>query len=228
MPLSVRKLFAELLGAYILLGIGGFAIFSANVAPGASGPQGTPLLIIAFGFGFALLVGLYAFGEVSGGHYNPAVSLGALLDGRIDVMTFVSYVIVQIVGAILAGVTLAYAISSDFVATTATVPAEALGVTAWEAFLLEALFTAFFIAVILKVTTSGEFGASALIAISLTLVVIHIALVSLTGSSVNPARTLGSAVAGDVWTDIWVYMTAPFLGAVVGWGAFKLVTTGSK
>lgn len=228
MPLSIRKLIAELLGAYILLGIGGFAIFSANVAPGANGPQMTPLLIISFGFGLALLVGLYAFGEISGGHYNPAVSLGAFLDGRIDAITFISYVIVQCVGAILAGVTLAAAISSDFVATTATVPNEALGVTAWDAFLLEALFTAFFVAVILKVTTSDTFGSSALIAIALSLVVIHIALVSVTGSSVNPARTLGSAVVGEVWTDIWVYMIAPFVGALVGWGAFKLVTTGTE
>ena len=228
MPLSIRKLIAELLGAYILLGIGGFAIFSANVAPGANGPQMTPLLIISFGFGLALLVGLYAFGEISGGHYNPAVSLGAFLDGRIDAITFISYVIVQCVGAILAGVTLAAAISSDFVATTATVPNEALGVSAWDAFLLEALFTAFFVAVILKVTTSDTFGGSALIAIALSLVVIHIALVSVTGSSVNPARTLGSAVVGEVWTDIWVYMIAPFVGALVGWGAFKLVTTGPE
>ncbi|MGI9642229.1 MAG: aquaporin, partial [Acidimicrobiia bacterium] len=93
MPIYTRRILAEFLGSYVLLGFGGFAIFSANVAPGANGVQGTPLLLIAFGFGFALLAGLYAFGEVSGGHYNPAVSLGALIDGRIDVSTFIGYVI---------------------------------------------------------------------------------------------------------------------------------------
>jgi len=65
MPVYTRKLVAELLGTYVLLLIGGFAIFAANIAPGASGPQGTPLLLIALGFGLALLVGLYAFGEVA-------------------------------------------------------------------------------------------------------------------------------------------------------------------
>jgi aquaporin Z len=224
MPIFTRRLLAEFLGAYVLLGFGGFAIFSANVAPGASGPQGTPLLLIAFGFGLALLVGLYAFGEISGGHYNPAVSLGALIDGRIDVSSFIGYVVAQVAGATFAGATLAYAFNQAFVASTATVPNAALGVTDLEAFLLEALFTAFFVAVILKVTASDTFGASALIAISLTLVAIHIALVPLTGASVNPARTLGSAIIGNEWTSIWVYMTAPFIGAFVGWGLFKLVT----
>ena len=224
MPLFTRRLVAELLGSFVLLGFGGFTIFAANIAPGASGPQGTPLLIIAFGFGLALLVGLYAFGEVSGGHYNPAVSLGALIDRRIDALTFVGYVVMQVIGAVLAGVMLAYAISRDFVASTATVPAEALGVTAWDAFLLEAIFTAFFVAVILKVTASDKFGVTALLAISLSLVVIHLALVPLTGASVNPARTLGSAVVGEVWTDLWVYLTAPFVGAFFGWAFFKLVT----
>lgn len=222
MPLFTRRLVAELLGSFVLLGFGGFAIFSANVAPGANGAQGTPLLIIGFGFGLALLVGLYAFGEVSGGHYNPAVSLGALIDGRIDIMTFVGYVVMQVIGAVLAGVTLVYAISSDFVATTATVPGA--GVSDMDAFLLEALFTAFFVAVILKVTASDQFGSTALLAIAFSLVAIHLALVPITGASVNPARTLGSAVAGGEWTSIWVYMTAPFVGAFFGWAFYKLVT----
>lgn len=227
---AIRKLAAEFLGAYVLLTIGGFAIFTANFGNGVSEagplPQGTPVLIIALGFGLALLVGLYAFGEVSGGHYNPAVSLGALLDGRIDVATFAAYVVVQIAGAVAAGYTLVYAFSTEFVASTATIPNTVLGVTDSEAFLLEALFTAFFVAVILKVTASKAFGASAFIAIALTLVVIHLGLVPLTGSSVNPARTLGSAIAGNEYTSIWLYMIAPLVGAVVGWGLFKVVTHG--
>ena len=189
MPLFTRRLVAELLGSFVLLGFGGFTIFAANIAPGASGPQGTPLLIIAFGFGLALLVGLYAFGEVSGGHYNPAVSLGALIDRRIDALTFVGYVVMQVIGAVLAGVMLAYAISRDFVASTATVPAEALGVTAWDAFLLEAIFTAFFVAVILKVVKSATSSTTAFLAISFTLVAIHVALIPVTGASVNPATS---------------------------------------
>ncbi|GMQ99166.1 MAG: aquaporin Z [Acidimicrobiia bacterium] len=226
MPVYTRKLVAELLGTYVLLLIGGFAIFAANIAPGASGQQGTPLILIALGFGLALLVGLYAFGEVSGGHYNPAVSLAMLIDGRIDVSTFIMYVIAQVGGAVLAGLSLAATFSQDFVASTATVPNTALGVSNLDAFLLELLFTAFFVAVILKVTESTQFGSSALIAIPLTLVVIHIALVPLTGSSVNPARTLGSGLVGSEFTAIWVYMIAPLIGAFIGWAFFKLVTLG--
>jgi len=226
MPVYTRKLVAELLGTYVLLMIGGFAIFAANVAPGESGQQGTPLLLIALGFGLALLVGLYAFGEVSGGHYNPAVSLAMLIDGRIDLSTFIMYVVSQVGGAVLAGLTLAATFSQDFVARTATVPNAALGVSDLDAFLLELLFTAFFVAVILKVTESKQFGSSALIAIPLTLVVIHIALVPLTGSSVNPARTLGSGLVGSEFTAIWVYMIAPLVGAFIGWAFFKLVTLG--
>jgi aquaporin Z len=229
---AFRKLIAEFLGAYVLLGIGGFAIFSANFGNGVTEegplPQGTPVLIIALGFGLALLVGLYAFGEVSGGHYNPAVSLGALLDGRIDAGTFITYVVAQIAGAVAAGYTLVYAFSVDFVASTATLPNTLLGVTDTEALILEALFTAFFVAVILKVTASKEFGTTAFVAISLTLVVIHLALVPLTGSSVNPARTLGSAIAGQEYTSLWVYMVGPLLGAAVGWGLFKAVTHGEQ
>lgn len=226
MPVYTRKLVAELLGSFVLLLIGGFAIFAANIAPGASGPQGTPLLLIAFGFGLALLVGLYAFGEVSGGHYNPAVSLAMLIDGRIDASTFIMYVIAQVAGAVLAGLSLAATFSQDFVASTATVPNTALGVSNLDVFLLELLFTAFFIAVILKVTESKQFGSSALIAIPLTLVAIHIALVPLTGSSVNPARTLGSGLVGNEFTAIWAYLIAPLVGAFIGWAFYKLVTLG--
>lgn len=222
MPEYTRKLVAELLGSYVLLAFGGFAIFAANgvgeVIPG----QGSPLIVIALGFGLALLVGLYAFGEVSGGHFNPAVSLGALIDQRIDLGTFVMYAIAQVAGAILAGLTLAAAISQRFVASTATLPGT--GVSAWDAFFLEILFTAFFVAVILKVTASKNNAVTAFLGISLTLVAIHLAAVTLTGSSVNPARSLGSAIVGNETTDLWVYVTAPFVGAFIGWAFYKLVT----
>lgn len=223
MPLYTRKLVAELLGSFVLLLFGGFAIFSANGLGNAAYPgEGTPLLIIALGFGFALLIGLYAFGEVSGGHFNPAVSLAALIDKRIDVSTFVMYVIAQVAGAVLAGLALAAAISRNFVASTATVPGP--GVSDMDAFLLEVIFTAFFVAVILKVTQSEAFGATALIAISLTLTGIHLAGVRLTGASVNPARSLGSVIVGGNTTSFWIYMVAPVVGAFIGWAFFKLVT----
>jgi aquaporin Z len=225
-----RKLVAELLGTFALVTFGGFAIFAANFGnvsgDGVPMPQGTPLLIIAFGFGLGLLVALYAFGEVSGGHFNPAVSLAMLIDGRLDASSFIMYVIAQVAGAVLAAVTLLSAFSKQFVASTATVPNAALGVSDLDAFLLELLFTALFVAVILKVTQSDQFGSTALIAIPLTLLVIHVVLVPLTGTSVNPARTLGPALVGGETTSLWVYMVAPMVGSFIGWAFFKLVTLG--
>jgi aquaporin Z len=227
-----KRITAELLGTFVLVLFGSFAIFSANFgnvnAEGVPMPQGTPVLIIAFGFGLGLLVALYAFGEVSGGHFNPAVSLAMWVDGRIDAGFFLLYVIAQIAGAVLASLVTMAAFSQEFVASTATVPNLALGVSNADAFLLEMLFTALFIAVILKVTKSSAFSGTVFIAIALTLLIIHVVLVPLTGTSVNPARTLGPAIVGDVYTSIWVYMIAPMVGSIIGWGAYKLVTSGDE
>jgi aquaporin Z len=210
---QVRRLLAELLGAFFLLFFGGLAVISSDGS----------LLVISFGFGLGLMAGLYAYGEISGGHFNPAVSLGALLDNRIDVATFVQYVVAQIAGALLAGLALLWATNQEAVASTATVPAE--GVGAGSAFLLELILTAIFVGVILKVTTSELNGVTAFLGISLTLVVVHIASARFTGTSVNPARTLGSAVIGNEYTDIWVFLIAPFLGAALGWALYQ-VTVG--
>jgi aquaporin Z len=227
-----KRITAELLGTFVLVLFGSFAIFSANFgnvnAEGVPMPQGTPVLIIAFGFGLGLLVALYAFGEVSGGHFNPAVSLAMWVDGRIDAGFFLLYVIAQIAGAVLASLATMAAFSQEFVASTATVPNLALGVSNADAFLLEMLFTALFIAVILKVSKSSAFSGTVFIAIALTLLIIHVVLVPLTGTSVNPARTLGPAIVGDVYTSIWVYMIAPMVGSIIGWGAYKLVTWGDE
>jgi aquaporin Z len=229
MPETGKRLTAELLGTFVLVLFGSFAIFSANfgnVSPeGIPMPQGTPVLIIAFGFGLGLLVALYTFGEVSGGHFNPAVSLAMWLDGRLDARFFLLYVIAQVAGAVLASLATMAAFSKEFVASTATVPNLALGVSDADAFLLEALFTALFIALILKVTKSSAFAGTVFIAIALTLLIIHVVLVPLTGTSVNPARTLGPAIVGDVYTSIWVYMIAPMAGSLIGWGAYKLVAS---
>ncbi len=232
MPAIGKKLAAELLGAFVLVIFGSFSIFAANFgnanADGVPMPQGTPVLIIAFGFGLGLLVALYAFGEVSGGHFNPAVSLSMWVDGRLDAVSFVLYVVAQVAGAVLASLVALAVFSKEFVASTATVPNTTLGVSDVDALLLEILFTALFVGVILKVTASANGAATAFLAISLTLLVIHVVLVPLTGTSVNPARTLGPALVGANYTAIWAYMAGPLIGALVGWGAYKLVTSGDE
>ncbi len=216
--LPARKLLAELFGAYVLVLVGATAILAAN-----GGEWSARIVAIAFGFGFALLVGLYAFGEVSGGHFNPAVSLAMALDGRMGWGLMIQYWVAQVAGAVLAGFTLAAATSKAAVATTATTFSGEI----WEAFVFEAVFAAIFIAVILKVTSSSDNSSTVFLAISLTLVAIHLALIPFTGASVNPARSLGSGVAGGVWEDQWVYWIAPLVGGAVGWGVHKAVMMSS-
>lgn len=217
--MNTRSLLAEVLGTFVLVVAGGGAILAAN-ASGAA----TVIVVIAFGFGLALLAGLYAFGEISGGHFNPAVSLAMVLDGRIDLGTMIGYWIAQVVGGILAGLALLVVAGQDAVASTATVLGADIGI--WDGFFLEALFTAIFLMVILRASASRSSETTAFLAISLTLAVIHLALVPFTGSSVNPARSLGSGVVGGVWADQWIYWIAPLVGAVVGFVVYRAVTLG--
>ena len=217
--MSVNKLAAELMGTYVLV-LGG----TATILSAAKGGAPTNIVIVAFGFGLALMAGLYAFGEISGGHYNPAVSLAMVLDQRMDPVSMAGYWVAQLVGATLASLTILVATSTEAVASTMTTFGE--GVEAWEAFLFEAVFTAIFLAVILKVTKSESSGKTAFLGIGLTLTMIHLVLIPFTGTSVNPVRSLGPGIVGGVWTDQWVYWIAPFVGAVIGWGLYKLVTSG--
>jgi len=217
--MSLNKLSAELLGTYVLV-LGG----TATILSAAQGGAPTNIVIVAFGFGLALMAGLYAFGEVSGGHFNPAVSFAALLDKRIDIATMGGYWVAQIVGATLASLTLLAASSTAAVASTMTTFGE--GISATDAFLLETVFTAIFIAVILKATSSAMSAKTAFLGIGLTLTMIHLVLIPFTGTSVNPVRSLGPAIVGGVWTDQWVYWIAPLVGAAIGWGLYKLVTSG--
>ncbi len=212
---DTKKLLAELLGSYILLTMGGFAIVST-----ALGIDGS--LVIPLGFGLGLMVGLYMFGEVSGGHYNPAVSLGALLDGRIGVVTFGAYVVSQLVGFVLAGYTIAWAFGEQAAAATITAPNAAIGVTDVDTILLEALGTALLVGVILRVTKSDMVGSTAFLGIGLTLATLAIAFGGFTGGSFNPGRSFGSAVAGGDLSNYWIYVVGPLLGGVIGWGAYRI------
>jgi aquaporin Z len=223
---SARAWLAEILGTFTLVFIGGLAILAgggggAALADGRGGAAG--LVVLSFGFGLALLGGLYAFGEISGGHFNPAVSLAALIDKRIDLGTFMTYVVSQSGGAVIAGAAIMAVSSQAAVASTATMPGATTSTSG--AFFLEVILTAIFVGVILKVTMSSEFGTTAFLAISFTLVAIHLSAANLSGASVNPARSLASALVGGDWNDFWVYVTAPFIGAAIGWLFYKAITT---
>lgn len=207
---NLQKYVAELLGTFTLVFIGSLSILAATAAD-------QPLVVVvAFGFGLALLAGLYAFGEISGGHFNPAVSLGMLLSGRLDLPTAVGYWGSQLVGGVVASLAVLAAFSQDDVAATATLPSDT-----WDAFWLELLLTTIFVAVILQSSRSQRVYGTALLAIPLTLVAIHLAAIPVSGSSVNPARTLGPAVVGNEWDDVWLYFVAPLAGGAIAAGIHR-------
>lgn len=214
---NLRTLMAEVLGTFVLVVGGCGAVLAANASGGT-----TTIVPIAFGFGLALLAALYAFGEVSGGHFNPAVSLAMLLDRRIDLGTMIGYWVAQVAGGVIAGLTLLVASSQEAVATTATTLGSGVGV--WDGFFLEAVFTAVFLLVILKASASASSLTTAFLAISLTLTVIHLVLIPFTGTSVNPARSLGPGIVGGVWEDQWIYWIAPLVGAAVGFVIYRIVS----
>lgn len=213
-----QKYLAELLGTFILVFTGTTAIVGAFVRTGGL----PPLLVAPFAFGLALLAALYAFAEVSGGHFNPAVSLGLFLDRRIGVGDLFGYWIAQFVGATLASLVLLAVTTKNQVKITATVPSAGDA----SAFVIELVFTAIFVAVILQSTKSDRFAGSALISIPLTLLAIHFAAIPFSGASVNPARTFGPALVGDVWKGFWIYMVAPPLGAIIAWLVHTVVVKG--
>jgi aquaporin Z len=201
----INKYLAELLGTFVLVFVGSVSILAA----GAAGVS--PLLVAPFGFGLGIYAAIYMFGDVSGGHFNPAVTLGAFLDKRTDFTDLVGYWIGQVAGALLASLAVLWASDQMSVAGTYTTPT----VSSWSAFLLEAILTMIFVMVILESTK--KWPREAPIAIALTLVAIHFAAVPLTGASVNPARTLGPGIVGGSAPDLWVYLIAPLVGAVVAW-----------
>jgi aquaporin Z len=217
---DTKKLLAELLGTFTFFLIGLMAIMSTvTFGKLPSSVQGTDLVVIAFGFGLGLFAAIQAFGAISGGHFNPAVTVAAVLDGRLDPMTGVGYVVSQLIGGIAAAAVVLTMTSQAAVASTATVPGG--GLNDIQALIVETLFTAFFILVIL--TSTRKVPSHAAFAIPLTLVVIHLAIVPFTGSSVNPARTIASAVIGARFDSVWLYIVGPILGAAVGWAVYRFI-----
>jgi aquaporin Z len=203
---SWRPYAAEFLGTFVLVFVG-----TAGVV--ASARTAAPILLAAaFAFGLGLLAALYAFGEVSGGHFNPAVSLAMFLDRRLSGNDLARYWTAQFLGGILASLVLLLATDRRSVAATATRPA-----SDGSAFVIELVMTAIFVLVILQASRTERFGTSALIAIPLTLVAAHLVAIPFSGCSVNPARTLGPDLVGNVWTGVWLYFVAPPLGAALAW-----------
>ncbi|HEY2917317.1 MAG TPA: aquaporin [Candidatus Limnocylindrales bacterium] len=214
--MNPRAWIAEALGTFVLVGIGSLAAVSATGLSQGSGVF--VLLVVPFGFGFGLLAAITLFGHVSGGHFNPAVTLAALFDGRVDLVNAIAYAIAQAIGAVLASLMVLVVVAKGAVVYTVNNPS----VSDINAFILEAILTTIFVAVILTVTKKQPSVAP--LVISLTLVAIHFAAVPISGASVNPARSLGPAIVSGTYGGLWIYLTAPFLGGILGWLLYRFFT----
>jgi aquaporin Z len=208
----INKYLGELLGTLILVGLGSMGILAMG---GAGGPA--EIIGIALGFGLALLAGIWAVGHVTGAHFNPAVTLAALLDKRITFSDAIGYWVAQFAGATV-GSLIVLAAAGDRVSVAAT----ATGYTDLStAIVVEILLTAVFVWTILSVTKTGVDHAP--LAIALVLTGVHVVGIPFSGSSVNPARSFGPAVVGgSVGTTLWVYIYAPLIGAVLAWALYRM------
>ena len=206
-----RKYFAEFVGTFLFIGIG----LSAIQAVGAL--QAPVLVVVPFAFGLGLLAAIFAVGHVSGGHFNPAVTIAMALDRRTTFVDAVGYIVAQVLGAIGSALLVLALFSQDAVKATITRPGH--GFDDIKAVVLETVLTAIFVLVILASTRKAS--SLAALAIPLTLVAIHFVAVPFTGSSVNPARSIGPALVGADLDHLWVYIVAPVIGAVIGWGVWE-------
>jgi MIP family channel proteins len=221
--MNVRAIAAEAIGTFVLVLMGSLGVATAIIATGGQDPTVIILIIVPFAFGLGLMAAIAIAGETSGGHFNPAVTLAALFDGRIGWMDAIGYALAQLFGAVAASLTIRVVLTQAFVLATVN----RAGNTAADAttaqihaFATEVLLTTIFVAVILTVTKKAP--GAAIFVIPLTLIAIHYAGILISGASVNPARSLGPAVVSGDYDGLWVYLTAPFAGSIIGWGIYRL------
>jgi aquaporin Z len=219
----MKKYLAELIGTFSLVLIGcGAAVIAGNTQVG---PSGIGLLGISMAFGFAVVAMAYAIGPISGCHVNPAVTIGVLVAGRMTSKDAVGYIISQFIGATL-GAGVLYLIISG--CSGWVMPEWGLGANGWgegylsnfnivSAFVSEFVFTCLFLFVILAVTSRNGNSTMAGLAIGVTLMLIHLVVIPITGTSVNPARSFGPAIfsGGKALSQLWLFFVAPILGAIV-------------
>ena len=208
----MKKYLAEMIGTMVLVLMGcGSAVFAGTVQPFSS--VGT--LGVAFAFGLAVLTMVYTIGKISGCHINPAITLGMLLSKRISGKDAGMYMIFQVIGAII-GSSILFILAKDSGSTTTLTGANGYHELV-PAFVAETVFTFIFLLVVLGSTSKGANTKFAGIAIGLALVLIHIVCIPITGTSVNPARSIGPALfqGGEALSQLWLFIVAPFLGAAI-------------
>lgn len=205
-----KKFLAELIGTF------GFVFFGAGAILTHVSTQMVGMTGIAVAHGIGILVMIYAFGHISGGHFNPAVTMGVLVGRRIRFGGAISYWAAQLLGAVLAALVLRAAYGGPTEANLGA-PAVAAGVSPMAAMFLEALMAFILVIVVFgsAVHTKAPIGFAGL-AIGLTLTGNILAGGALTGAAFNPARAFGPALIAGFWQDQWLYWVGPLLGGAIG------------
>lgn len=218
----MKKLLAEFLGTFwLVFGGCGSAIFAAyNIG----------FVGVSIAFGLTVLTGAYAFGHISGGHFNPAVSVGLMVGGRFKSSELGGYIVAQVLGAIAAGLVLyliasgkaGFDISAGF-ATNGYGEHSPNGYGMLSALVAEVVLTAFFLIIIMGATDERAPKGFAPIAIGLALALIHLISIPITNTSVNPARSTGVAIFQGGWAlgELWLFWVAPIIGGALGGFIYK-------
>jgi aquaporin Z len=234
-PSLTAKLGAEFLGTFLLVFVGcGSVVVAAEFVNKNDVQQGIGLLGIAIAFGFALMVGAFAFGHVSGGHFNPAVSIGLAIAKRFDWKGVLPYVITQLIAATVAGAVLLAiasgkagfsAVESGF-ATNGYGDRSPNGYGLVACLFIEIIMTAIFLYIILGATDDRAPKGFAPIAIGLGLTAIHLGSIPIDGTSLNPARSLGVAwfAGGAALAQIWLFIVGPIIGAAIAGATYAIIT----
>ncbi len=220
----MKKYLAELVGTFVLTFLG----CGAAVALGC-GADTASIVGTAFAFGLAVVAMAYTIGGISGCHINPAITLGCFLSGRMSAKDCGMYMVFQVIGAILAAAVLAGIVGTvgpEGIITTKTgANACAFGVT--NGLIVEIVLTMIFVLVVLGATskTNGATNNFAGLAIGLSLILIHLVGIHFTGTSVNPARSIGPALfeGGQALSELWVFIVGPLVGGALAACIWKII-----
>jgi aquaporin Z len=224
----MKKYLAEMVGTMVLVLMG----CGVAVSLGCSNDNPATVIGTAMAFGLSVVAMAYTIGGISGCHVNPAITLGVFLSGRMSGKDAVMYIISQIIGAIIGSALLCLLTANAGLSGTGANDLQDPNVTVLGGLLAETIFTCIFVLVVLGATakTNGATNNFAGLAIGLSLILIHLACIRYTGTSVNPARSIGPALfqGGSALNHLWIFIVGPFVGGALAAGIWKIVEPKEK
>ena len=220
---SIKKYIAEFIGTFVLVL---FACGTAAALGCSRESFDAAYVLTALAFGLVIVAMAYSIGNISGCHINPAVSIAMLISGKLSLKDFIGYIVAQIAGAIAGAALLLPLLGSDCGFGANALYQDNAGLS----ILIEVILTFVFVIAILGVTSKTENGAVAGLVIGLTLTLVHIFGIYFTGTSVNPARSIGSAVlaGGEALKNVWVFIVAPLVGGALAAIVYKFLSKEEK